>query len=200
MSWLLPAAIFGSSLLGAGASLLGSNRQASAAERAANMAAEQYAMMREDIRPQREAGYRALAMLEPQVVTPFQGSPGYQFRFAEGVRAIDRAANARGMLDSGARLRALTAYGQNVAADEYQNYINRLLNLAGFGQQATVQSAAASAPFMNTALQAQMNAGTASGAGLIGAANALQGGINNLLLAGGTAPPGSWLRNLLYGA
>lgn len=199
MSWFLPAAIIGSSLLGAGASLLGANRQARAAERTADLGMEQYSLMREDLRPQREAGYRALAMLEPQVVAPFQATPGYQFRFSEGVRAIDRGAAARGMLDSGARLRALMSYGQNLAADEYQNYLNRLLTLAGFGQQATVQSAAATAPFFSGATQAAMNAGTASGAGLIGAANALQGGINNVVLAGGLAPPNSALAKLLFG-
>lgn len=199
MSWFLPAAIIGSSLLGAGASLLGANRQAQAAERAADLGMQQYALMREDIRPQREAGYRALAVLEPQVVAPFQATPGYQFRLGEGVRAIDRGAAARGMLDSGSRLRALMSYGQNVAADEYQNYLNRLFNLAGFGQQATVQSAASLAPFVSGAMQAAMNAGTASGAGLIGAANALQGGLGNLILASAINPANNAIARLLYG-
>lgn len=199
MSWFLPAAIIGSSLLGAGASLLGANRQAQAAERAADLGMQQYALMREDVRPQREAGYRALAMLEPQVVAPFQATPGYQFRLSEGVRAIDRGAAARGMLDSGSRLRALMSYGQNVAADEYQNYLNRLFNLAGFGQQATTQSAASLAPFVSGAMQAAMNAGTASGAGLIGAANALQGGLGNLILASAISPANNAIARLLYG-
>ena len=47
MDWLLPAAVVGSSLLGAGASLLGGNRQAQAAERASDTAAQQAAAQNE---------------------------------------------------------------------------------------------------------------------------------------------------------
>lgn len=181
MDWLLPAAVVGSSLVGAGASLLGSRQQADAARSAQDQSWNIFQQQRQDFAPWREAGARGLTRLERLVNVPFEQSPGYNFRFNEGVRAIDRAAAARGMLGSGARLRALQRYGQGLAADEYGTYLNRLAALAGIGQTATSQSAAASAPFAQAGLQAGMNAGTAAGAGTVGAANAAMGGVNNLL-------------------
>lgn len=181
MSWLLPAAVIGSSLVGAGASLLGSRQQADAARAAQDQSWNIFQQQRQDFAPWREAGARGLTRLERLVNVPFEQSPGYNFRFNEGVRAIDRAAAARGMLGSGARLRALQRYGQGIASDEYSNYVNRLAALAGIGQTATSQSAAASAPFAQAGLQAGMNAGTAAGGGTVGAANAAMGGVNNLL-------------------
>lgn len=181
MSWLLPAAVIGSSLIGAGASLLGSRQQASAARDAADRSWDIFAQQREDFTPWREAGQRGLSRLEQLVNVPFEESPGYNFRFNEGVRALDRAAAARGMLGSGARLRALQRYGQGIASDEYANYMNRLAALAGIGQTATAQGAAAAVPLAQSALQAGMQAGTAAGGGTIGAANAAMGGVNNLI-------------------
>lgn len=181
MSWLLPAAVIGSSLLGAGASLFGSRQQADAARSAADQSWNIFAQQREDFAPWREAGERGLSRLEQLVNVPFEASPGYNFRFNEGVRAIDRGAAARGMLGSGARLRALQRYGQGIAADEYANYMNRLAALTGIGQTATAQSASAAAPFAQSAMQAGMNAGAAAGGGTVGAANAAMGGVNNLL-------------------
>jgi hypothetical protein len=58
----------------------------------------------------------------------FQKDPGYQFRMDEGLKAIDRSAAARGSLNSGATLKALTNYGQNLASSEYNNAYNRFNN------------------------------------------------------------------------
>lgn len=51
--------------------------------------------------------------------------PGYQFRLAEGQKAIERSAAARGGLNSPATMKALQGYGQGVASEEYQNAFNR---------------------------------------------------------------------------
>lgn len=64
----------------------------------------------------------------------FYKSPDYDFRFNEGVRAMDSSAAARGMLMSGAQLRGITDFGQNLAAGEYGNYVNRLSGIAGLAQ------------------------------------------------------------------
>ncbi len=198
MDWLLPAAVIGSSLIGAGSSLLGSRQQANAAERASDQSWNIYSQNRQDFTPWREAGGRGLSRLEQLVNVPFEQSPGYAFRFNEGARAIDRGANARGLYGSGARARALTRYGQGLAADEYSQYMNRLAALAGIGQTATAQGAASGAPYAGAALNATQNAGTAAGGGTVGAGNALMGGANNLLALyalggfGGGRPPGSW--------
>lgn len=75
--------------------------------------------------------------------------PGYDFRLAEGQKALERSAAARGSLKSGGTLKALTNYAQGLASQEYQNayarafdtfnsnqtnLFNRLASLAGVGQ------------------------------------------------------------------
>lgn len=67
----------------------------------------------------------------------FYTSPDYQFRLSEGQKAIDRSAASRGMLLSGAQLKASDRFGQETASGEYGNYVNRLLAAAGMGQTAT---------------------------------------------------------------
>ena len=122
----------------------------------------------------------------------FMETPGYQFRFDEGLRALDRSASARGRLLGGGYGRELTRYGQGVASAEFENYANRLASLAGMGMGATTASATLGenaagriASTMMTGAGQQgstiMAAGTARASGYVGATNAAMGGINNLL-------------------
>lgn len=55
----------------------------------------------------------------------FKQDPGYQFRMQEGQKAIDRSAAARGMNQSGATLKAMARFGQNLGSSEYNNAYNR---------------------------------------------------------------------------
>jgi hypothetical protein len=57
----------------------------------------------------------------------YQADPGYAFRLAEGQKALDRQAAARGGLISGGALKAATRYGQEMGSQEYQNAYNRAL-------------------------------------------------------------------------
>lgn len=74
----------------------------------------------------------------------YQNSTGYQFRLGQGTQAIDRSAAARGGLNSGATLKALERYGQNLGSQEFGNYLGQLNSLfapgpntaANLGQQA----------------------------------------------------------------
>jgi hypothetical protein len=70
----------------------------------------------------------------------FMTDPGYQFRFEEGQRALERGAAANGGLLSGGFGRQMTRYGQDYASNEYGNVYNRIANIAGLGQVATNQS------------------------------------------------------------
>jgi hypothetical protein len=56
--------------------------------------------------------------------------PGYGFRFAEGMKGLERSAAARGGLLSGATLKGITRYGQDMGSQEYQNAFNRYLRPA----------------------------------------------------------------------
>ena len=53
--------------------------------------------------------------------------PGFQFRLGEGEQGIERAASARGGLNTGGTLKALMRFGQGLARQEYGNVYNRRL-------------------------------------------------------------------------
>ncbi len=57
----------------------------------------------------------------------FMNDPGYQFRLAEGQKALERSAAAKGTATGGAALKAATRYGQDYASNEYGNVYNRAL-------------------------------------------------------------------------
>lgn len=58
----------------------------------------------------------------------FEKDPGYQFRLAEGEKAIRRGASADGGAGGGKTLKALLRYGQNFASNEFNNAYNRFNN------------------------------------------------------------------------
>jgi len=114
----------------------------------------------------------------------FQQDPGYAFRQAEGMKALERSAAARGNLLSGSTLKGVQRFGQDLASQEYQNAFNRyqveraarlnpLQSLMGSGQSATnVLTGAAGQMGQNEASNIY-NAGAARASGYIGQANAL---------------------------
>lgn len=108
----------------------------------------------------------------------FTATPGYQFRVDEGNNAINAMAGARGGLVSGATMQALQERGQNIATEEYGNYMNRLSGLTGMGMSAAGNQASAGANYASGASNALANQGNAQAAGYIGQSNALMGGIN----------------------
>ena len=81
--------------------------------------------------PWRQAGITALNKLAPLMdyqkfgAAQFQQDPGYAFRLAEGQKALERSAAARGGLLSGSALKAATRYGQEMGSQEFQNAFNR---------------------------------------------------------------------------
>src|SRR4030067_1436713 len=119
-------AIGGGAVLGAVASRSAGKTQSAAADRATEATLSQYRQTREDMAPWREAGGRALTTLESRLpeltrrfsLADFLKDPGYEFRLAEGEKAINRAAAARGMWDSGATGKALTRNGPSYAICE----------------------------------------------------------------------------------
>ena len=127
-------------------------------------------------------------------MTDFQQDPGYAFRLSEGQKALDRTAAARGGLLSGGALKAAAAYGQNMGSQEYQNAFNRyqtnrtnqlqpLANLQSVGVNATNQQAAQAGQYGVNAGNAITQAGQATAAGQMGAANT----IDNALTTGASA-------------
>jgi hypothetical protein len=63
----------------------------------------------------------------------FQGTPGYQFAYNQGIGALDRSANARGMGYSGNALGDLVKYGTGLATQNYGDFLKTMIQ--GQGQQ-----------------------------------------------------------------
>lgn len=102
--------------------------------------------------PWLQAGQIALNKLIPEATNyqnfgmeQFKQDPGYAFRISEGMKALERSAAARGGLLSGAAMKGIQRYGQDMASQEYMNAFNRyqverearlnpLQSLAGVGQ------------------------------------------------------------------
>lgn len=63
----------------------------------------------------------------------YQNSTGYQFQLGEGQRAITSNNAAKGLLNSGATLKALTKYGQGLASSTFNNYLQQLGGLSAQG-------------------------------------------------------------------
>lgn len=113
----------------------------------------------------------------------FQATPGYQFQFDQGTAAVNALAGARGGLNSGRTLQDLTTFGQGIANQEYNNYLNRLTGMSGSGQAAAGAQANAATNAAAGVSNALSGIGNAQAAGAIGQANAWTGAINNGLAA-----------------
>ena len=137
----MPAPIIAAAGIGAaasiGSSIIGGNKASKAADKAAkNQAkAQQQALAAQEriVGPYVEAGQNALAQFQSMApyqnfgMAQFQTDPGYNFRMSEGIKALERSASARGLLQSGGTLKGITQYGQNLASQEYENAFTRYL-------------------------------------------------------------------------
>lgn len=142
-------------------------------------------------------GYGSLA--KPFGMEQFQQDPGYAFRQAEGMKALERSAAARGLLQSGPTLKGIQRFGQESASQEYGNAFNRyqiernarlnpLQSLMGAGQTATnVMTGNVGQSSQNQ--QANIyNTGAARASGYIGQANALSGALGSIGQAASSFP------------
>jgi len=121
----------------------------------------------------------------------FEVDPGYGFRLAEGNKALERSAAARGMMLSGSMLKGAQRFGQDMASNEYQNAFNRfqtnrssrlnpLMGLAGAGQTATNMLSGAAGQLGTQLGENAMGAGNARASGYIGSANAYTNAVNQM--------------------
>jgi hypothetical protein len=195
---MLPAAIIGSSLLGADAASNAADVQAGAANRAADLQYKQYQENVERQKPFYEAGVNALPELiaaskyTPFGMDQFQADPGYAFRLKEGQQALDRQAAARGGLISGGALKAAQRYGQEMGSQEYMNAFNRyqteraarlnpLQSLTGYGQTTANTLGTAGQNMASNVGEAGGQAAQARASGYMGGANALSQGLGQYM-------------------
>lgn len=71
-----------------------------------------------------------------QITARLAQSPGYQFQLQQGNENILRNASRTGSLASGGTNVDLLNYGQGLAGQTYQNYVNNLMPFLGAGQTA----------------------------------------------------------------
>lgn len=195
------AAGIGSGIAGAVGSSNAAAAQESAAEKALKFQREMWDTQRSDMAPWLNGGRQSLAQLLEQLQSGgfdnrmdpsmLANDPGYQFRMAEGQKALERGASARGFLNSGAAMKSLARYSQGVASDEYQNAwnrnnventgrFNRLASLSGVGQQAAQNLGALGAQHAGQVSNLYGAIGNAQSAGAMGVANAVSGGMQTL--------------------
>ena len=193
------AGTLGAGLLGASASRSAAKTQAGAADRAADLQREMFERQVELSEPWRQAGQTALNKLIPLATeyTPFgmnqfQADPGYGFRMSEGMKALERGAAARGGLLSGATLKGIQRFGQDLASQEYTNAFNRyqteraarlqpLQSLAGVGQTTAQQIGQAGQQMASNVGEALTGGAAARASGYVGGANALTGALGTYL-------------------
>jgi len=197
-NYMIPGAILGSSLIGAGAAKSAANTQAAAQQQANQLLAQQYQQQRADLQPYSAAGVNALSKFQgmadytPFGTSQFQADPGYAFRLSEGQKALERSAAARGGLLSGGTGKRIAAYGQEAASQEYQNAFNRYQteraaklapyqSLINTGQASAAGQVNAAGNYGTQAAQGLTNIGGAQAAGTMGGANALASGLGQYL-------------------
>jgi hypothetical protein len=123
---------------------------------------------------------QAAGMTPPSVMTEadLQNTPGYQFQLAQGLKATQVAAAARGLGVSGASLKGAATFATGLADSNYQNQFNNAqtawqdvmnqsagqINLASTAQQAQQQQYSQFANIANLGENASAGAGQAGSA------------------------------------
>jgi hypothetical protein len=197
--------------ISAGGSIIGGVMQSNTAANAQKQAQAQFQQQRTDVAPWRDAGGQTLTaqnnllgMNGPDAANAamanFQTSPGYQWQLGQGLRAIDAGAASKGLLGSGATIKAEETYGSGLANQDFTNYYNRLMGISTLGENAATGGAANAANSANATLagaNAQNSILGNTTAGLSNTANSLFSNKNfqnwwSGSGGGGEVPGGTW--------
>jgi hypothetical protein len=147
----------------------------------------------------------------------FTTDPGYAFRLAEGQKALDRQAAARGGLISGGALKAATRFGQEMGSQEFGNAYNRfretqglrrnaLAGVAGYGPTAATSMNAAGQNYATGAGNIMSGQGETSANALLAAQQARSSSYGQLGSALGrylnptsSSPSNADIERMMYG-
>ena len=126
--------------------------------------------------PAQQASY----LTPQQAFQNYQNSTGYQFRYNQGMNALNSGYAGAGLIKSGAAMKASQDYGQGIASQEFNNYLNALGNQQGVGLSAAGAQAGVSTNYANSIAGTNNNTANAIGQAAVAKANnsnALMGGI-----------------------
>lgn len=229
MPWIAAGTV-AAGALGAGGSMAAGGKSSSAAKQASNQQKEMYLQTRADLAPFTQAGQSVLPQLTslatgsptgggpdyvamaggkvPPTMTQaeLEQTPGYQWNLAQGLKAVQSAAAARGLGVSGASMKGAATYATGLADSTYQNQFNnaqqrfsdylslntaqqgnltnqfnRLSGVATLGANAGAQVGTQGTALANQSGNALMAAGNAGAAGTMGATNSISSALNNYL-------------------
>jgi hypothetical protein len=193
----------GAAVAGVAGSVIQGEATKSAAKSATNEQRAAREQARADLMPYSLAGQNALAPAQnllglngqdnaDAAMANFQASPGYQYQLQQGLRAVDAGAAAKGMLRSGATLKAEQTLGNNLAAQDFGTYYNRLMGLVQSGQASAAGQAAGSLQTGAGIAQTAMSLGGAQASIYGDAARGIGNGLNQYA-------NGQSYQNSLYG-
>ena len=208
MTWVTVAVVGGGATLAAGYMGAQAAKEAGATSAAgmryaADTNREMFDITNRNLAPYREQGQTTLKELMtrmPELTKAYTAEdfsygidPGYQFRLAQGQKALENQYNRGGGLVSGNVMQGMQDYTQGQAAQEFgaafgrnnvsqTNIFNRLKGIADMGLSATGTTAQAATSAGQTIGSAQIGAANAEAAGITGQAkaygNTLQGMAN----------------------
>lgn len=217
------AAALGSAAISSSASKKAANAQSEAADKANATQLEMYNQTRKDLMPYNTTGTNALYSLgnlfglnnnsadtasgtNPgaagtvnSALAAFQASPEYTFAFDQGQKALDRSAAAKGLTLSGGQVKAAQQYGQGYASQQFGDYVNRLMGLAGLGQNAAAQTGANATATGQGVASNYLYSGNAQASGIAGSASGMNNALSQLTASTYGAPnvtkPGNMFNN-----
>lgn len=195
MPFLIPAAIVAA---GVGGALISGGAAKSAAKSAANAAQSNNALQGQIYdsnkaieQPAVDRGNAAGANINallglggnPQAASnafnQYQGSDGYQFRVDQGTKALNTGYAAHGLIQSGAAMKGIQAYGQGQASDEFGKYLGYLGGQQSNGLAAGNALAGVGNGYANAVGANNNSAASASGNASLAAAGQVNGALNN---------------------
>ena len=208
MTWVTAAVVGGGAVLNyvsgqnqAKAAREAAQLQADAANRGIDIQNEQFKLINEQQRPQRELGYKGvnqISSMMPYLTKQFGPqdlqaglAPNYDFMLSQGQGLNAAKANQAGGMIGGNALQGLNQFTQDYANNAYQNAFtnftnnqsniyNRLAGIAGIGQTAQNAVNTASSNLANNVSSLGVGGAAATGSGLVGAANAYGNAASNI--------------------
>ena len=122
---------------------------AAAIDRATQEGARQYNLTTESFAPYTEVGTNALDDYQKMLYGGYdmQESPAAQYQLTQGTKAMNRALASRGLSGSGSAVNRLTELNSSIAATDWSNQYNRLLDAINIGTSESAKTASAGSKY-----------------------------------------------------
>lgn len=193
MPWTA-AAVIGAAGVGAWGASEAADKQVGASERGFALTQEMFDQIRGDLSPFTAAGKDTLPFIKSmlgigaeggmnpdQIMAMLEKLPGYQFVKQQGLNAVMNQFGAKGLGFSGASAKGVADWVTGLADNTYGTQLNRLLGVAQMGQNSAAQTGAFGMQAAGQMNENLLFGGNAAAAGIMGGANAIGGGLNNLV-------------------